>query len=489
MITVASEISPAAGNSITATGGARHSDNSGADQTFGGLLGDKIVQRQQAAPTKDGADNGTADRRNDKAGASSDRTASAPNKPVAVDSAEQKHQQRLADGNDSDNNDYSQTAAADPAGQDVATDPATASAHDNHTPDPALDSTAAQALMALLAQTQPAALAAADVAADTDPDGQSSVTPGQTAGTVPEGTATAQDPAVAANSVAAQNPAIRDNSAPAAAPVMFSGTGKYQDKTAATQTLPAGMKMAATAVDNGQTAKLHAAVKDQGAPADSAVAAAVNPQLQSPSDAGQDTAGEPSATLLGLKKTASTIFDNAATPSGAAPAATPTLSAAGTGAAATPTPASALISAQLGSDEWQQAIGQQVVMFARNGQQNAELRLHPENLGSLQISLQVDTNNQMQIHLVSGHSQVRAALEDALPHLRDALAQSGINLGQSSVGSDAMPNRGGNGQDAPSGNRGGEVFSLNAIGSRADNVIAPAPKATPGRTSGIDTFV
>ncbi|AJC66828.1 MULTISPECIES: flagellar hook-length control protein FliK [Dickeya] len=94
------------------------------------------------------------------------------------------------------------------------------------------------------------------------------------------------------------------------------------------------------------------------------------------------------------------------------------------------------INAPLGTQQWNDALGQQVVMFTRNGQQTAELKLHPEELGSLHITLKIE-DNQAQIHLVSGNSQVRSALESALPHLRNAMAENGINLGQSSVGSDA----------------------------------------------------
>lgn len=100
-------------------------------------------------------------------------------------------------------------------------------------------------------------------------------------------------------------------------------------------------------------------------------------------------------------------------------------------------PVSGHLSAQLGSQEWQQSLGQQVVMFSRNGQQNAELRLHPQELGALQISLKME-DNQAQLHFASAHSQVRAALEAAMPSLRSALAESGIQLGQSSVGSEGQ---------------------------------------------------
>ncbi|ATV42141.1 flagellar hook-length control protein FliK [Pectobacterium brasiliense] len=104
----------------------------------------------------------------------------------------------------------------------------------------------------------------------------------------------------------------------------------------------------------------------------------------------------------------------------------------------TPAPqaASAQLNAPFGSPQWQDTLGQQIIMFSRNGQQTAELRLNPQELGALHISLKID-DNQAQIHLASANSQVRSALEAALPHLRNAMAESGINLGQSSVGSDS----------------------------------------------------
>ena len=129
---------------------------------------------------------------------------------------------------------------------------------------------------------------------------------------------------------------------------------------------------------------------------------------------------------------------------------TPSQPAAVAFAAASPsqsaTPANALVTApptpqlnaQLGSPEWQQALSQQVLMFHRNGQQSAELRLHPQELGALQITLQLD-DKQAQLHIASAHGQVRAAVEAAMPQLRHALAESGINLGQSSVGGEATP--------------------------------------------------
>ncbi|CNI68518.1 flagellar hook-length control protein FliK [Yersinia frederiksenii] len=102
----------------------------------------------------------------------------------------------------------------------------------------------------------------------------------------------------------------------------------------------------------------------------------------------------------------------------------------------TATTSAMVLNQALGTPVWQQAVGQQLAYFSRNGIHNAELRLHPEELGSLQINLRLN-NAQAQVHFVAENHQVRAALEAAMPHLRTSLAEAGINLGQSSVGADS----------------------------------------------------
>lgn len=169
-------------------------------------------------------------------------------------------------------------------------------------------------------------------------------------------------------------------------------------------------------------------------------------------------------------------------------AASPTQTAAPAGALVTAPPAPQL-NAQLGSPEWQQALNQQVLMFHRNGQQSAELRLHPQELGALQITLKLD-DQQAQLHIASAHGQVRAAVEAAMPQLRHALAESGINLGQSSVGGESTPQwqqaqqQASNGQERSSyaEHAGGEAAA-------ADGVSAPvALQRMASAVNGVDIF-
>ncbi|MFT2950608.1 flagellar hook-length control protein FliK, partial [Klebsiella pneumoniae] len=96
-----------------------------------------------------------------------------------------------------------------------------------------------------------------------------------------------------------------------------------------------------------------------------------------------------------------------------------------------------VLSQPLGTHEWQQNLSQHITLFTKQGQQTAELRLNPEDLGQVHISLKLD-NDQAQLQMVSAHSHVRAALEAALPVLRTSLADNGIQLTQSSVSSESF---------------------------------------------------
>lgn len=153
-------------------------------------------------------------------------------------------------------------------------------------------------------------------------------------------------------------------------------------------------------------------------------------------------------------------------------------------------PSTPTLNAHLGSNEWQQALGQQIVMFSRNGQQNAELRLHPEDLGAIQISLKLN-NDQAQLNMVSSHSHVRAALEAALPQLRHALAESGINLGESQVSSESF-SQGQSFQQQQEARRDGQHGSF-SLTQDSDNDITPiaVPQSLQARLTGkgaVDTF-
>ncbi|WP_108701032.1 flagellar hook length control protein FliK [Phytobacter sp. SCO41] len=156
-----------------------------------------------------------------------------------------------------------------------------------------------------------------------------------------------------------------------------------------------------------------------------------------PPSAGDDTAQQ-QAGIFGsaLAPAAKQDADNATMTINTTASIAPVISNASSAQASAPI-SSAVLSAPLGSSEWQQTLSQHVTMFTRQGQQSAELHLHPEDLGQVQISLKLD-DNLAQIQMVSPHSHVRQALEAALPTLRTSLAENGIQLGQSSISSESF---------------------------------------------------
>lgn len=95
-------------------------------------------------------------------------------------------------------------------------------------------------------------------------------------------------------------------------------------------------------------------------------------------------------------------------------------------------PATASLSAPLATQAWEQQLGQQLVGLAQRGGQ-VELHLNPAELGPLSVSLKLGDQG-AQAQFLSAHAPVRQAVEQALPQLREALAEQGIQLGEASVG-------------------------------------------------------
>lgn len=115
-------------------------------------------------------------------------------------------------------------------------------------------------------------------------------------------------------------------------------------------------------------------------------------------------------------------------------ATSPPLSAGTNGAGATAAAATASLSAPVGTAAWNQQLGQQLMRISQQGgEQRVQLKLHPAELGPLSVSLTFSDQG-AQAQFLSGHAQVRQALEQAIPQLRETLAEQGISLGEASVG-------------------------------------------------------
>ncbi len=84
------------------------------------------------------------------------------------------------------------------------------------------------------------------------------------------------------------------------------------------------------------------------------------------------------------------------------------------------------------SSAWNQVMSSRVVWMAREGIQEASLKLNPANLGPVEVKLNMHSD-QANVLFISHHAATRDALEQALPRLRESFAQNGMQIADADV--------------------------------------------------------
>jgi flagellar hook-length control protein FliK len=157
--------------------------------------------------------------------------------------------------------------------------------------------------------------------------------------------------------------------------------------------------------------------------------------------------------------------------------------------------ASEELTARVGTDAWNDQVGQKVVYMVGGEDQTASLTLNPPDLGPLQVVLSV-SNGQADVTFSSNQLEVRQALENALPRLQEMMSESGIALGNATVNA-GMSNGGQAQQDqamASSGFGRGGNNGRGHGGNEAGTVVGEATVRPATRTAAIgdrgmvDTF-
>ncbi|PSJ18663.1 flagellar hook-length control protein FliK [Nitrosomonas supralitoralis] len=87
--------------------------------------------------------------------------------------------------------------------------------------------------------------------------------------------------------------------------------------------------------------------------------------------------------------------------------------------------------------KWGSEFAQKVVWLTSQQNQVAEIHLNPAHLGPVDVMLTI-TQDQATAQFVSPHLAVREAIEEALPRLREIMAENGIQLGNVMVGADSF---------------------------------------------------
>ncbi|MBB5863061.1 flagellar hook-length control protein FliK [Xanthomonas sp. 3058] len=107
-------------------------------------------------------------------------------------------------------------------------------------------------------------------------------------------------------------------------------------------------------------------------------------------------------------------------------------------ASPTPTP-------EMGSDTFDDAIGARMSWLADQKIGHAHIKVTPNEMGPVEVRLHLD-GDKVNASFTSANADVRQALEQSLPRLREMLGQNGFQLGQADVGQQ---------QQGQSGNRNG----------------------------------
>lgn len=138
----------------------------------------------------------------------------------------------------------------------------------------------------------------------------------------------------------------------------------------------------------------------------------------------------------------------------------------------------AVVQTPVGTPGWAADLGNHVSMLIGKESSSAELILTPPHLGRVEVQLTVD-GNQTSAQFVAATPAARDALEQALPKLREFLADAGINLSQASVGSESSRN--GSSEHGAAGGRRG-------AGSADVTNITAAPAWVRRSDGMVDTF-
>lgn len=117
----------------------------------------------------------------------------------------------------------------------------------------------------------------------------------------------------------------------------------------------------------------------------------------------------------------------------------------------TPSPVPLHVATPASSPQWPEEVGNKVSWMVNNTESHAELTLTPPQLGKVEVSITI-SGDQTSAQFVAASPAARDLIEQNLPRLREILEQSGINLGQTDVGTSGQSAQSG---DTPAGRQRG----------------------------------
>lgn len=95
---------------------------------------------------------------------------------------------------------------------------------------------------------------------------------------------------------------------------------------------------------------------------------------------------------------------------------------------------------------WNRVMTSRVLWMAREGVQQASLKLNPANLGPVEVRLNMH-HDQANVTFIAQSAVTRDALEQAIPRLRESFAQNGLELSNADVSQQSFGQSGDNNQE------------------------------------------
>lgn len=128
---------------------------------------------------------------------------------------------------------------------------------------------------------------------------------------------------------------------------------------------------------------------------------------------------------------------------------------------------------------------ERLVVMMNKGIQTADIRLDPAELGQMQVKMSVE-NDVTTVNFVVQNSQAKELLEQAMPKLKDMLAEQGIELGEGAVHQEDKQQE--QWQAGENGNGRGNGSNHESDEVDVEPIVAQQVKLTNGALGGIDFF-
>ena len=138
------------------------------------------------------------------------------------------------------------------------------------------------------------------------------------------------------------------------------------------------------------------------------------------------------------------------------------------------------IRAPVGSPAFNEELGGKITWLASQGIQSASVQLSPEHLGPMSVHISIQAGS-ASVSFNAAHADTRAALEQALPRLREMFATNGLTLSDANVSHQSPRDQ-------------SQKQSINAIGAVRGGASGEATSSTVTSVAGsrlglVDTYV